>query len=52
MATTQPELQDAHNIVAGSPETVINKLRYGKRDLHPGDILIYGYEGNMALKDD
>jgi alkanesulfonate monooxygenase SsuD/methylene tetrahydromethanopterin reductase-like flavin-dependent oxidoreductase (luciferase family) len=44
-------LQEAHNIVVGSPETVINKLRYVKRDLNPGYILIYGNEGNMAHKD-
>lgn len=48
---TYEELQEAHNIVVGSPETVINKLRYVKRDLNPGYILIYGNEGNMAHKD-
>jgi len=45
------ELQEAHNIVVGSPETVIKKLRYVKKDLNPGYILIYGNEGNMRHED-
>jgi alkanesulfonate monooxygenase SsuD/methylene tetrahydromethanopterin reductase-like flavin-dependent oxidoreductase (luciferase family) len=45
------ELQEAHNIVVGSPETVIKKLRYVKKDLKPGYILIYGNEGNMRHED-
>lgn len=44
---TYEGLQDAHNIIVGSPETVINKLRYVKNDLNPGYLLIYGNEGNM-----
>jgi alkanesulfonate monooxygenase SsuD/methylene tetrahydromethanopterin reductase-like flavin-dependent oxidoreductase (luciferase family) len=44
---TYEELQDAHNIIVGSPETVISKLRYVKNDLNPGYLLIYGNEGNM-----
>ena len=45
------ELQDAHNIIVGSPETVIQKLRYIKQTLDPGYMLIYGNEGNMAHAD-
>jgi alkanesulfonate monooxygenase SsuD/methylene tetrahydromethanopterin reductase-like flavin-dependent oxidoreductase (luciferase family) len=45
------ELQEAHNIIVGSPETVIKKLRYVKKDLKPGYILIYGNEGNMRHAD-
>jgi alkanesulfonate monooxygenase SsuD/methylene tetrahydromethanopterin reductase-like flavin-dependent oxidoreductase (luciferase family) len=45
------ELQEAHNIIVGSPETVIKKLRYVKKDLKPGYILIYGNEGNMRHDD-
>ena len=41
------DLQDAHNIIVGSPETVINKLRYVREELDPGYILIYGNEGPM-----
>jgi alkanesulfonate monooxygenase SsuD/methylene tetrahydromethanopterin reductase-like flavin-dependent oxidoreductase (luciferase family) len=48
---TYEELQEAHNIVVGSPETVIKKLRYVKKDLNPGYILIYGNEGNMKHED-
>jgi alkanesulfonate monooxygenase SsuD/methylene tetrahydromethanopterin reductase-like flavin-dependent oxidoreductase (luciferase family) len=44
---TYEELQEAHNIVVGSPETVIQKLRYVKNELNPGYILVYGNEGNM-----
>ena len=45
------QLQDAHNIIVGSPETVIQKLRYIKQSLDPGYMLIYGNEGNMAHED-
>jgi alkanesulfonate monooxygenase SsuD/methylene tetrahydromethanopterin reductase-like flavin-dependent oxidoreductase (luciferase family) len=45
------DLQEAHNIIVGSPETVIKKLRYVKKDLKPGYILIYGNEGNMRHAD-
>jgi alkanesulfonate monooxygenase SsuD/methylene tetrahydromethanopterin reductase-like flavin-dependent oxidoreductase (luciferase family) len=48
---TYEELQEVHNIVVGSPETVIKKLRYVKKDLKPGYILIYGNEGNMRHED-
>ena len=41
------DLQEAHNIIVGSPETVIKKLRYVRETLDPGYILIYGNEGNM-----
>ena len=39
------ELQDACNIVVGSPETVIKKLRHVKKELDPGYLLMYGNEG-------
>ena len=45
------DLQDVHNIVVGSPETVIEKLRFVRKELNPGYILIYGNEGNMAHED-
>jgi alkanesulfonate monooxygenase SsuD/methylene tetrahydromethanopterin reductase-like flavin-dependent oxidoreductase (luciferase family) len=48
---TYEELQDAHNIIVGSPETVIKKMRYIKESLDPGYMLIYGNEGNMAHED-
>ena len=41
------ELQDAYNMIIGSPETVIKKLRHVKKELDPGYILIYGNEGAM-----
>jgi alkanesulfonate monooxygenase SsuD/methylene tetrahydromethanopterin reductase-like flavin-dependent oxidoreductase (luciferase family) len=41
------DLQDAHNIIVGSPDTVIEKLRYVRKELDPGYILIYGNEGPM-----
>jgi alkanesulfonate monooxygenase SsuD/methylene tetrahydromethanopterin reductase-like flavin-dependent oxidoreductase (luciferase family) len=41
------ELQAAYNIVVGSPETVIKKLRHVRKELNPGYILVYGNEGNM-----
>ncbi len=45
------ELQDAYNIIVGSPETVTEKLRHIRRDLEPGYILIYGNEGHMPHQD-
>ena len=45
------DLQEVHNIVVGSPETVIEKLRFVRKELNPGYILIYGNEGNMARED-
>jgi alkanesulfonate monooxygenase SsuD/methylene tetrahydromethanopterin reductase-like flavin-dependent oxidoreductase (luciferase family) len=44
---TYAELQEAHNIIVGSPETIIQKLRYVKNELNPGYLLIYGNEGDM-----
>ena len=41
------ELQDAYNMIIGSPETVIKKLRHVKSELNPGYILIYGNEAAM-----
>ena len=45
------QLQDAYNIIVGSPETVIEKLRHIREDLEPGYILIYGNEGHMPHED-
>ena len=45
------ELQDAYNIIVGSPETVIKKLRYVRERLDPGYMLFYGNEGAMPHKD-
>ncbi|MBQ11619.1 MAG: LLM class flavin-dependent oxidoreductase [Planctomyces sp.] len=41
------ELQDAYNMIIGSPETVIKKLRHVKESLDPGYMLFYGNEGAM-----
>jgi alkanesulfonate monooxygenase SsuD/methylene tetrahydromethanopterin reductase-like flavin-dependent oxidoreductase (luciferase family) len=41
------DLQEAHNIIVGSPETVIKKLRYVRETLDPGYLLLYGNEGDM-----
>ena len=41
------ELQDACNMIIGSPETVIKKLRHVKKELDPGYMLFYGNEGAM-----
>jgi alkanesulfonate monooxygenase SsuD/methylene tetrahydromethanopterin reductase-like flavin-dependent oxidoreductase (luciferase family) len=48
---TYEQLQEAHNIVVGSPETVIKKLQYVINRLQPGYLLIYGNEGPMPHKD-
>ena len=45
------DLEAAYNIVVGSPETVIKKLRHVRKELNPGYILIYGNEGNMPHED-
>ena len=45
------ELQYPYNIVVGTPETLIEKLRHIKKELDPGYILIYGNEGDMAHND-
>ena len=41
------ETQEAYNILVGSPDTVIKKLRYVLGRLNPGYLLIYGNEGPM-----
>ncbi len=41
------ELQDAYNIIVGSPDTVIKKLKHVQKELDPGYILVYGNEGPM-----
>ncbi|MBM3941344.1 MAG: LLM class flavin-dependent oxidoreductase [SAR202 cluster bacterium] len=48
---TYDDLQAAYNIVVGSPETVIKKLRHVRKELNPGYILIYGNEGLMPHQD-
>ena len=48
---TYEDLQAAYNIIVGSPETVIEKLRHIRQDLEPGYILIYGNEGHMPHED-
>jgi alkanesulfonate monooxygenase SsuD/methylene tetrahydromethanopterin reductase-like flavin-dependent oxidoreductase (luciferase family) len=48
---TYEQLQEAHNIVVGSPETVLKKLKYVINRLQPGYLLIYGNEGPMPHKD-
>ena len=41
------ELKDAYNIIVGSPDTVIKKLKHVQKELDPGYILVYGNEGPM-----
>ena len=48
---TYEELQEADNIIVGSPETVTRKLTGIVQHLNPGYFHIYGNEGDMAHKD-
>ena len=48
---TYEDFLERNVIIAGSPETVINKLTYVIENLSPGYLLIYGNEGSMAHKD-
>ncbi len=41
------ELQDVDNVIVGSPDTVIRKLRQIIERLNPGYLHIYGNEGDM-----
>ena len=48
---TYEELQDANNIIVGSPDTVREKLSMIIERLNPGYLHIYGNEGAMAHDD-
>jgi alkanesulfonate monooxygenase SsuD/methylene tetrahydromethanopterin reductase-like flavin-dependent oxidoreductase (luciferase family) len=45
------QLQDINFYVVGNPETVTRKLTQLLERLHPGYLLVYGNEGDMAHKD-
>ncbi len=45
------ELQEAYNVVVGSPDTIIKKLRYVRDKLNPGQLIIWGNDGPMDHKD-
>ena len=42
------ELQEVNNVIVGSPETVIRKLRHIIEELNPGYMHIYGNEGGIT----
>ncbi|HAA96023.1 MAG: LLM class flavin-dependent oxidoreductase [SAR202 cluster bacterium] len=42
--------QEARVVIVGTPDTVIEKLRYVVENLNPGYLLIYGNEGPMPHK--
>ena len=48
---TYEELQEANNIIVGSPDTVREKLSMIIERLNPGYLHIYGNEGAMAHED-
>ena len=48
---TYEELQEANNIIVGSPDTVREKLAMIIDRLNPGYLHIYGNEGAMAHED-
>ena len=48
---TYEQLQEVNNIIVGSPDTVIRKLKEVIEGLSPGYLHIYGNEGTMAHKD-
>lgn len=45
---TFQELQDNYHIVAGTPDTVLKKLRYLKDRVHMGHLIFYGQESRMS----
>ena len=45
------DLQEAYNVVVGSPDTMIKKLRYVRDKLDPGQLIIWGNDGPMDHKD-
>jgi alkanesulfonate monooxygenase SsuD/methylene tetrahydromethanopterin reductase-like flavin-dependent oxidoreductase (luciferase family) len=45
---TLPALQDNYHLVAGTPDTVLTKLRYIKDRLNIGHLIYYGQESRMA----
>jgi alkanesulfonate monooxygenase SsuD/methylene tetrahydromethanopterin reductase-like flavin-dependent oxidoreductase (luciferase family) len=48
---TYESLQEAYNLIIGSPDTVTQKLKHILSELNPGYLLIYGNEGPMPHKD-
>jgi alkanesulfonate monooxygenase SsuD/methylene tetrahydromethanopterin reductase-like flavin-dependent oxidoreductase (luciferase family) len=43
--------QEARVIIVGTPDSVIDKLKYMMENLNPGYLLIYGNEGPMKHED-
>ena len=43
--------QEARVIIVGTPDSVIEKLKYVAENLNPGYLLIYGNEGPMKHED-
>jgi alkanesulfonate monooxygenase SsuD/methylene tetrahydromethanopterin reductase-like flavin-dependent oxidoreductase (luciferase family) len=41
------ELQANYHIVAGTPDTVLKKLKFLKDELHMGHLIFYGQESRM-----
>ena len=47
VSLTYEEQQEFHNLIVGSPSTVIKKIKRFKEQLDPGYFLIFGHEGAM-----
>jgi alkanesulfonate monooxygenase SsuD/methylene tetrahydromethanopterin reductase-like flavin-dependent oxidoreductase (luciferase family) len=45
---TLEELQANHHVVAGTPDTVIKKLKFLKDELNMGHLVFYGQESRMS----
>jgi alkanesulfonate monooxygenase SsuD/methylene tetrahydromethanopterin reductase-like flavin-dependent oxidoreductase (luciferase family) len=42
------ELQANYHVVAGTPDTVLKKLRYLKDEINMGHLIFYGQESRMS----
>jgi alkanesulfonate monooxygenase SsuD/methylene tetrahydromethanopterin reductase-like flavin-dependent oxidoreductase (luciferase family) len=45
---TIEELQANYHVVAGTPDTVLKKLKYLKDELNMGHLIFYGQESRMS----
>ena len=50
-AQSYEKQQEARVVIVGTPDSVIEKLRYVVENLNPGYLLIYGNEGPMKHED-
>ena len=50
-AQSYEKQQEARVIIVGTPDSVIDKLKYMMENLNPGYLLIYGNEGPMKHED-